>query len=93
MMFQFSKGNNDSFQWLTQIKTQTNQTKPLSPLKKTTKTKQTKPTKPKPQTLNAQKQQTQIPTNKCVKEVRVRAGSHLQVKHAAHRNRNQVLGQ
>lgn len=55
----------------------------------------TPPKNPKPQTqtLNAQKQQTQIPTNKCVKEVRVRAGSHLQVKHASHRNRNQVLGQ
>lgn len=69
-----------------QIKTKANQTKPL-PQKKHPET------KPKPQTLNAQKQQTQIPTNKCVKEVRVRAGSHLQVKHAAHRNRNQVLGQ
>lgn len=34
-----------------------------------------------------------MPENKYVKEVRVRAGSHLQEKHAAHRNRNQVLGQ
>lgn len=52
-----------------------------------------------------QKNQTQTPNTQCpeaadpnthkqvCEEVRVRAGSHLQVKHAAHRNRNQVLGQ
>lgn len=43
--------------------------------------------------LDIRRETIQIPWNKYVKEGRVRAGSHLQEKHAAHRNRNQALGQ
>lgn len=78
------RDKNDSFQWLMQIKR-----------KKKRKHRKTPSPKNQTQTPNTQCPEAADPnTHKQVcEEVRVRAGSHLQVKHAAHRNRNQVLGQ